>query len=59
MFMILEVMVVEAPAKRPIALATVKSSPRKFKMGIRAIPAPVPPIEKSIDRRRESKQYKK
>ena len=49
-FIKLEVRVVEAPAKRPMALATVKSIPKKFKIGINAIPAPAPPIEKTMDK---------
>jgi hypothetical protein len=55
-FIILDVIVVEAPAKSPTALATLKSSPRKFKIGISATPAPAPPIEKIIDSKNESRQ---
>ena len=41
----------EAPAKRPTALATAKSIPKKFKIGIRAIPEPAPPIENMAESR--------
>jgi len=58
-FIILEVIVVEAPAKRPIALATVKSRPKKLKIGIIATPAPAPPIENKIERSSVIKLKKK
>ena len=51
MFMMLEVMVVEAPAKRPTALATVNPSPKKLKIGISATPAPAPPMENIVERK--------
>jgi hypothetical protein len=42
-------MVVEAPAKSPTALASVKSTPKKFKTGMSATPLPAPPIEKRME----------
>jgi hypothetical protein len=50
MFIILDVIVVDAPAKSPTAFATLKSTPRRFKTGISATPEPAPPIEKRIER---------
>ena len=58
-FIILDVMVVEAPAKSPTALATVKSTPKKCKIGMSAMPEPAPPIEKRIERIRVMTPYKR
>jgi hypothetical protein len=58
MFIMLEVMVVEAPANKPTALATVKSIPKKFKTGMSATPLPAPPIEKRMERRKVIPAYK-
>jgi len=48
-FIMLEVVVLDAPAKSSTALATVKSKPKKFKIGIKVTPDPAPPMEKTIE----------
>jgi hypothetical protein len=49
--MMLDVIVVLAPANSPVALARVKSRPKKCNIGISAIPLPAPPIENKTDKK--------